>query len=150
VKLSARGDYAVRAVVELAAAEGRLLTSDTIAEAQDIPVQFLTNILVTLRRAEIVASQRGTEGGYRLARPAAEVSLADVIRAVEGPMAAVRGVRPDNLEYHGAAEPLRDVWVAVRASLREVLEAVTVADVAGGALPAAVRERVASPDAWRR
>lgn len=149
MRVSARGDYAVRAVIELAAADERLLTSERVAEAQDIPVPFLTNILVALRRAEIVASQRGTDGGYRLARPAAEISLADVIRAVEGPLASVRGRRPETLDYHGASEPLRDVWVALRASIRAVLEDVSVADVASGGLPEHVSELAASPDAWK-
>lgn len=149
MRLSARGDYAVRAVVELAAADGRLLTSDTIAEAQEIPAHFLMNILVALRRAEVVSSQRGTEGGYRLARPATEISLADVIRAVEGPLAGVRGERPESLTYRGAAEPLREVWIALRASIRRVLEETTVEDVARGQLPEAVRRLAASPDAWQ-
>jgi Rrf2 family protein len=148
VRLSARGDYAVRAVVELAAADGRLLTSDKIAEAQQIPAHFLTNILVALRRAQVVSSQRGTEGGYRLARPAPEISLADVIRAVEGPLAGVRGERPESLDYHGPAEPLRDVWIALRASIREVLEETSVDDVATGQLPESVRRRASVPDAW--
>jgi Rrf2 family protein len=136
-------------VIELAAAGGKLLTSERIAEAQDIPVPFLTNILVALRRAEIVASQRGTDGGYRLARPAPEISLADVIRAVEGPLASVRGQRPETLDYHGASEPLRDVWVALRASIRDVLEVVSVADVAGAELPEHVANLAGSPDAWK-
>lgn len=148
MRLSARADYAVRAVVELAAADGRLLTSETIADAQQIPGHFLTNILVALRRAQVVSSQRGNEGGYRLARPAAEISLADVIRAVEGPLAGVRGARPESLAYEGAAEPLRDVWIALRASIRMVLEGTTVEDVAQGRLPEAVQRLAASPDAW--
>ena len=110
-----------------------------------MPLKFLENILGDLRQAGLVRSQRGAEGGYWLARPAAEITLAEVIRAVEGPLANVRGIRPDAISYQGAAEPLQDVWIAVRASLRSVLEAVTLADVAGGELPDAVRELVADP-----
>jgi Rrf2 family protein len=113
-----------------------------------VPVKFLENILGDLRQAGLVRSQRGVEGGYWLARPASEITLADVIRAVEGPLANVRGVRPDSVTYQGAAEPLRDVWIAVRASLRSVLEAVTLADVASGELPDVVRELVADPESW--
>jgi Rrf2 family protein len=149
VRVSAKADYALRACVELAAAEGTgHIKGERIAQAQEIPLKFLENILGDLRQAGLVRSQRGVEGGYWLARPAADITLAEVIRAVEGPLANVRGVRPDALEYHGSSEPLRDVWIAVRASLRSVLEEVTLADVAGGELPAAVRELVADPEAW--
>jgi Rrf2 family protein len=121
---------------------------ERIAQAQQIPVNFLENILGDLRNAGLVASRRGAEGGYWLARPAAEISLADVIRAVDGPLANVRGVRSEQVTYAGTAEPLRDVWVAVRASLRGVLENVTLADLARGELPEQVRALVADPDAW--
>src|SRR5581483_9143839 len=114
-----------------------------------IPLKFLENILSDLRHAGIVRSQRGVEGGYWLARPADQVVLADVIRAVEGPLANVRGTRPDELEYHGSAKPLRDVWIAVRARLRSVLEHVTVADLATGRLPAEIAELTRDPEAWR-
>jgi Rrf2 family protein len=149
VRVSAKADYALRACIQLAAAEGEgHVKGERIAQAQDVPLRFLENILGDLRQAGLVRSQRGADGGYWLARPADEITLADVIRAVEGPLANVRGVRPDSVTYPGAAEPLRDVWIAVRASLRSVLEAVTVADVAGGDLPPVVRELVADPEAW--
>ena len=149
MRVSAKADYALRACVELASAEdGVHVKGERIAQAQEVPLKFLENILGDLRQAGLVRSQRGVEGGYWLARPAAEITLADVIRAVEGPLANVRGVRPEAIEYAGSAEPLRDVWVAVRASLRAVLEETTLADVAGNELPPAVRELVADPEAW--
>jgi Rrf2 family protein len=148
VRVSAKADYAIRAAVELAAAGEGPVKGERIAQAQEIPSNFLENILADLRNAGIVASRRGADGGYWLAQPAEEVSLADVIRAVDGPLANVRGVRSEQLSYRGSAEGLRDVWVAVRASLRSVLEQVTLADVASGDLPAHVRELAADPDAW--
>jgi Rrf2 family protein len=150
VRVSAKTDYALRAAVELAAAEGKgHVKGEQIAHAQGIPPKFLENILLELRHAGLVQSQRGVEGGYWLARPAAEITLAEVIRAVEGPLANVRGTRPESVEYEGAAEPLRRVWVAVRASLRGVLESVTLADVARGELPSSLDELLADPEAWR-
>jgi Rrf2 family protein len=148
VRVSAKADYAIRAAVELAAAGDGPVKGERIAQAQEIPANFLENILADLRNAGIVASRRGADGGYWLARRADEISLADVIRAVDGPLANVRGVRSEQLVYRGSAEGLRDVWVAVRASLRSVLERVTLADVASGELPAHVRELAADPDAW--
>jgi len=149
VRVSAKADYALRACIELAAAEGEgHVKGERIAQAQEVPLKFLENILGDLRHAGLVRSQRGAEGGYWLARPAAEITLAEIIRAVEGPLANVRGVRPDAVEYQGAAEPLKEVWIAVRASLRSVLEAVTLADVASGELPAVVRDLVSDPEAW--
>ncbi len=148
MRVSAKADYAIRATIELAAAAEGPTKGDRIAQAQAIPLNFLENILVDLRNAGLVASRRGAEGGYWLARPAAEISLADVIRAVDGPLANVRGVRSEQLDYTGSAEPLRDVWVAVRASLRAVLESVTLADLAAGELPENVRALAADPDAW--
>lgn len=148
MRVSAKADYAIRAAVELAAAGEGPVKGDRIAKAQSIPSNFLENILADLRNAGIVGSRRGAEGGYWLARPAGEVSLADVIRAVDGPLANVRGVRSDELEYVGSAKALEQVWIAVRASLRGVLEQVTLADVAGGALPDHVRQLAADPDAW--
>ncbi len=148
MRVTAKADYAVRAVVELAASEGQLVKADELARRQDIPRQFLDNILLDLRRAGIVATQRGSEGGSRLARPAASVTVADVMRAIEGPLAAVRDVRPEFLQYEGAAASLPRVWVALRASLRAVLEQVTLADLASGQLPAAVEELLQAPDAW--
>jgi Rrf2 family protein len=148
VRVSAKADYAIRAAVELAAAGDGPTKGERIAKAQHIPPNFLENILADLRNAGLVASRRGADGGYWLARPAAEVSLAEVIRAVDGPLANVRGIRSEQIAYEGSAEPLRDVWVAVRASLRNVLEQVTLADVARGELPEQVRALAADPDAW--
>jgi len=149
VNISAKSDYAVRAMLELSAEGGtRPVTGEALANAQQIPVKFLENILVDLRRAGLVTSQRGAEGGYRLARPANRITVADVIRAVDGPLANVRGMRPEDAEYEGAAEALRDVWVAMRAALRSVLERVTLADLTAGSLPASVRKLTADPDAW--
>lgn len=150
MQLTARGDYAVRAAVELAAADGASRSGRQIAEAQAIPPRFLENILVSLRRAGIVQSRRGPDGGFRLARAASEISIADVLRAVEGPLAGVRGEPPEAVEYRGAAVPLRDVWVATRASLRVVLESVTLAQVADGRLPRVVARMVSDSDAWER
>jgi Rrf2 family protein len=141
VRVSAKADYAIRASIELAAAEseGAPVKGDRIAQAQQIPTKFLENILGDLRQAGLVRSQRGAEGGYWLARPAAEITVADVIRAVEGPIAHVRGVRPEDVEYSGSAAPLRDLWIALRANMRAVLETATLADLARGELPAGVR-----------
>ena len=148
MRVSAKADYAIRATVELAAAGDGPTKGERIAQAQSIPPNFLENIFTDLRNAGIVASRRGAEGGYWLARPAAEISVADVIRAVDGPLANVRGVRSEQVEYVGSAKQLRDVWVAVRASLRGVLENVTLADLAAGELPESVRQLAADPDAW--
>jgi Rrf2 family protein len=149
VRTTAKADYAVRAAVELAAA-GDMLTAEQIAQAQGIPGNFLENILRDLRRGGIVESRRGQQGGYVLARAADDISLADVIRAVEGPLANVRGYPPEDLEYGGSAARLRDVWVALRASVRSVLEQVTLADVARGELPPRVEELTRDADAWVR
>jgi Rrf2 family protein len=149
VRTTAKADYAVRAAVELAAA-GELVTAEHIARAQGIPVNFLENILRDLRRAGVVESRRGQQGGYALARPAEEISVADVIRAVEGPLANVRGHPPEELEYVGSAAKLRDVWVALRASVRSVLEQVTLAGLARGELPERVEELTRDADAWVR
>jgi Rrf2 family protein len=148
MRVSAKADYAIRAAVELAAAGEGPVKGDRIAKAQGIPANFLENILADLRNAGLVGSRRGAEGGYWLARPAADVSLADVIRAVDGPLANVRGVRSDQLSYEGSATALADVWIAVRASLRGVLEQVSLAEVARGELPDHVRQLAADPDAW--
>jgi Rrf2 family protein len=149
VRTTAKADYAVRAAVELAAA-GALVTAEHVAQAQDIPLNFLENILRDLRRAGIVESRRGQAGGYALARAADEISVADVIRAVEGPLANVRGQAPEALSYPGAAEKLQAVWIALRANVRGVLEQVTLADVARGELPAHVEELTRDADAWVR
>jgi Rrf2 family protein len=149
MRVSAKTDYALRAAVELAAApEGTPVKGEKLATTQSIPLRFLENILLQLRHAGIIESRRGADGGYRLARPAAEISLADVIRAIDGPLAGVSGQRPETLDFKGRSEPLRDVWVAVRASLRGVLENVTLADVANGELPSNVRDLTQEPDAW--
>lgn len=152
MRVSAKVDYALRAATELAATDNPSvpMKAEAIARAQDIPVKFLENILQSLRHAGLVQSKRGPEGGHLLARPAAEIALADVIRAIDGPLAGVSGQSPDQLEFHGSAEPLREVWVAVRANLRAVLEQVTLADVAAGKLPKPVEKLVADPDAWLR
>ena len=149
MRTTAKADYAVRAAVELAA-RGDLATSEQVAQAQSIPLNFLENILRDLRRAGIVESRRGQAGGYTLARSPEEISVADVIRAVEGPLANVRGQAPEALEYPGAAAKLRDVWVALRANVRAVLEQVTLADLAGGELPPHVAELTRDADAWLR
>jgi Rrf2 family protein len=129
MRVSAKVDYALRALLELAAAPPGPVKGERLATAQEIPPKFLENILTELRRAEIVASQRGVDGGYRLAKPASEISVADVVRALEGPIASVRGVRPDEIEYTGPARSLQPLWVELRASMREVLEGTTLADL---------------------
>jgi Rrf2 family protein len=149
MRVSAKVDYALRAVIELAAAGDGPVKGERIAQAQEIPLKFLENILGDLRQAGIVRSQRGAEGGYWLARPADEISVADVVRTVEGPIANVRGVGPESVSYSGSAEPLQDVWIAVRANLRAVLERVTIADVANAELPDVVADLVRDPDAWQ-
>jgi Rrf2 family protein len=149
MRISAKVDYAVRAAVQLAAGEAdRPTKGDAIAQAQGIPLKFLENILSDLRHAGLVRSQRGAEGGYWLNRPASEITIADVIRAVEGPLASVRGQRPEDISYEGAAEPLSKVWIAVRASLRSVAEHVTLADVATGELPEHIATLAKDPEAW--
>jgi Rrf2 family protein len=149
MKVTAKADYAVRAVLELGSRDGELVKADVIAAAQGIPRHFLDNILTDLRRAGLVATQRGADGGSRLARPAKDIKLADVMRAIEGPLAAVRDIRPEALAYEGPAERLPEVWIAVRAALRSVLERVTVADVAAGRLPKSVERMVTDPEAWK-
>jgi Rrf2 family protein len=150
VKVTAKADYAVRAVLELASAENGLVKGERIARAQGIPLKFLENILIDLRHAGIVHAQRGAEGGYRLARDSADVTLGDVIRAVEGPLASVRGEPPESVSYDGAAEHLQTVWIAVRASLRSVLDDLTLAEVVEGRLPQNVQRLTEAPDAWLR
>jgi Rrf2 family protein len=150
VRVSAKADYALRAVIELAVIDGDApVKGERIAQAQEIPLKFLENILGDLRHAGVVRSQRGVDGGYWLARPADEITVADVIRGVDGPIANVRGVGPEQVEYAGSAERLREVWIAVRANLRAVLEQVTIADLASGELPVSVEELASNPDAWQ-
>jgi Rrf2 family protein len=149
MRISAKADYAVRAVAELAAAEGdKPVKAERVATAQSIPLNFLENILGELRHAGVVRSHRGADGGFRLAKPATEVTVADVIRAVEGPLASVRGGPPEDAHYNGAAATLPTVWIAVRANLRRVMEQVTIADIAAGELPAAVQDLAKDPGAW--
>ncbi|HVW16878.1 MAG TPA: Rrf2 family transcriptional regulator [Solirubrobacteraceae bacterium] len=149
MRISAKADYAVRAMIELAAAEpGRPTKGEAVARAQEIPLKFLENILSDLRHAGLVRSQRGADGGYWLAKEAAEVTVADIIRAVEGPLASVRGESPEHVPYAGSAEPLKQVWIAVRAALRSVVEKVTLADLAAGELPPSVVELAGDPEAW--
>jgi len=149
--ITARVDYAVRTMLELAAIDdGRPAKAEALATAQTIPHKFLEAVLADLRRGGLVNSRRGPEGGYWLARPAAEISIADVIRAVEGPLASVRGERPEDVAYHGVAETLQNVWIAVRVNLRAVLEEVTLADVVSGELPGAVDELTKDAGAWER
>ncbi|HLY49705.1 MAG TPA: Rrf2 family transcriptional regulator [Solirubrobacteraceae bacterium] len=150
MRISAKVDYAVRAAVELAAAndDDRPVKAERIANAQAIPLNFLENILSELRHAGIVRSQRGAEGGFRLAKPAAEITVADVIRAVEGPLASVRGGPPEEAVYAGAAEALLRVWIAVRANLRSVVEQVTLADIAAARIPPKIDRLADDPEAW--
>lgn len=150
MRISARADYAVRAAAELAAApaDAPTRTAEALAQAQGIPRKFLEGILVSLKEAGIVVAQRGLGGGYRLDRPAAEVTVADVVRAVDGPLVFVRGERPSELEYDGSAQALLSVWVALRAQVREVLEGVTLAQIAAGELPEDVAAVVAQPGVW--
>lgn len=148
--ITARVDCAVRALVELAAAGPVLVKADALSGAQSINGKFLEAVLADLRRGGLVSSRRGPDGGYRLTRPADEITVADVIRTVEGPLASVRGERPEDVTYGGPAESLQRVWIAVRVNLRTVLEGVTVADIAAGALPAFVDGLTADPEAWRR
>ncbi|HEY7933492.1 MAG TPA: Rrf2 family transcriptional regulator [Solirubrobacteraceae bacterium] len=150
MRVTAKADYAVRAAIELAdGSRDSPRKVDEVAQAQGIPLSFLENILTQLRSAGIVRSQRGPEGGYWLAQPADQVTLAQVIRAVEGPLVGVRGQRPEEVEYEGSAKALQQVWVALRANLRMVLERVTVADVASGELPAKVLALTRDEDAWQ-
>jgi len=147
--VTAKADYAVRAVIELAgSSQDSPRKVDAVAKAQGIPVSFLENILTQLRSSGIVRSQRGPEGGYWLARPADQLNLADIIRAVEGPLVGVRGQRPEEIEYAGSSEALQNVWIALRANLRKVLENVTVADVAAGKLPKDVLALTKGEEAW--
>jgi len=154
VHVSAKADYGMRALLELTVAHqegpGRLVKGEAIATAQDIPLKFLEGILRQLRQAGIVASQRGAEGGYRLDRDPASVTIADVVRALDGPLAAVRGQRPEQLDYAGASQHLQEVWIAVRASMRHVLENISLSDVAAGSLPPDVQQLLREPGAWQR
>src|SRR5689334_12039732 len=149
MRISAKADYAVRAAVELAAApDEKPVKAERIATAQGIPLNFLENILGELRHAGVVRSHRGAEGGFRLARAPNEVTVADIIRAVEGPLASVRGGPPEEASYAGPAATLPRVSIAVRANLRKVVEQVTVADIAAGRLPRGIDKLAEDPEAW--
>jgi Rrf2 family protein len=150
MRISAKADYAVRAALELAASAqaGQPVKGERLAESQQIPLQFLEHILLELKHAQLIQARRGARGGYWLARPPEEITVADVIRAVEGPLANIHENAPEELHYAGSAEKLRDVWVAVRAALRSVLENVTLAELASGNLPWRVDAIINNPEAW--
>jgi Rrf2 family protein len=148
MRISAKADYAVRAAVELAGAGEEPVKGERLAEAQDIPLQFLEHILLELKHARLVRARRGARGGYWLARPPEEITLASVIRAVEGPLANIQDMAPEATSYPGQAKDLTDVWIAVRASLRRVLERVTIADLRDGDIPDAVLELTKDDGAW--
>jgi Rrf2 family protein len=148
VQISAKTDYAVRALLGLASHAPELVKVDVLVREQELPRKFVEAILSELRRAGLVRTQRGAEGGYGLARPAEQITVGAVLRAVDGPLAEVRGLRPNETSYHGVAEHLPQVWVAVRASLRKVLDETTLAQVLSGDLPDHVRVLVDAPDAW--
>ncbi len=151
MRISAKVDYAVRAMAQLAAEpQDEPVKAEDIARAQDIPLKFLLGILNDLKRAYLVRSQRGADGGYALARPADEITLADVIRVIDGPLANVHDQSLSELSYAGPAKRLREVWMAVRASLRVVLETTTLADLAAGDLPDEVRELASTYQAEER
>jgi len=151
VKVSASLDYALRAMIELAAApDGVPVKADQIGERQAIPARFLAQLLAELRRADLVASNRGATGGYWLAVPAADITVADIARVIDGPLADVHGLSPELFGPPGVAAQTRELWVAVRAALRSVLEQVTIADLAAGTLPASVTALLDDPDAWFR
>ena len=150
MRVSAKTDYAVRALLELAVAGDGPVKGERLAESQAIPLKFLENILTDLRHAGIIRAQRGAEGGYWLARDPGDVTVGEVIRAVDGPLASVRGEAPENVAYEGAAQNLRTVWVALRASMRSVVDEVTLEDVVNDRLPSRVRRLTESPDAWSR
>ena len=150
MRISAKADYAVRAAIELARKADGPTKGTAIATAQAIPLKFLENILIDLRHAGIVRSQRGAEGGYWLARSPDKIYIGEVIRAVDGPLASVRGEAPEDLDYEGAAEHLQTVWIAVRASLRAVVDELTLADVVSGRMPQRMKRLIDAPDAWSR
>ncbi|GGF45724.1 Rrf2 family transcriptional regulator [Marmoricola endophyticus] len=150
MRVSAKADYALRALIEIAGRDGaKPVSAEELGRTQDIPHGFLQAILADLRRASIVVSQRGQSGGWRMARPASEVSVADVIRAVDGPLVSVYGLRPESVDYSGSAEILQLVWIAARSSLRDVFESVSIGDLAQSSLPETVRARTLDEDAWQ-
>ena len=149
MRISAKADYAVRAAIELAAAGEGPVKGERISDAQKIPLRFLENILGELKHAGLVQSQRGADGGYWLSRPAEEVTIAEIIRSVEGPLASIKTERPEEITYRGAAKPLARVWIALRGSIRDVLESVTLADVVADELPDSVLDLIDRPEAWQ-
>lgn len=149
MQVTAKVDYAVRALLELAACEPGRVTRDEIAVAQSIPPRYLEVVLSQLRQAGLVTGQRGSSGGYSLGRPPAAISVADVSRAVDGPLALVQGQRPEDVTYAGSSQHLHELWIGLRAALRSVMEAVTIADLLAGKLPVAVRSLVDDADAWQ-
>jgi Rrf2 family protein len=148
VQISARTDYALRALLILAAAEPATVTGQVLADRQALPTKFLEAILADVRRAGLVRARRGAQGGYTLARPAGEITVGEVVRAVDGPLAVVRGERPERAQYVGSAEHLGTLWIALRAAVRSVLDEVTLAELLSGQLPPHVRDLLAKPDAW--
>jgi Rrf2 family protein len=148
IRTTARADYALRAAIELAAAQDGRVTAEQLAQAQSIPGKFNEAILTQLCRSGLVRSQRGPDGGFWLARPANEITVADIIRAIEGQLLGVRGKRPEKVTYAGAAEPLQRVWIALRVNARAVLDTVTLHDIVSGKLPDAIQQLTDSPDAW--
>ncbi|MEN3613680.1 RrF2 family transcriptional regulator [Plantactinospora sp. ZYX-F-223] len=149
MQISARGDYAVRAGLGLAAAYPALVSAQALAAEQDLPRKFLEAVLADLRRAGVVKAQRGAEGGYTLARSPREVTVGMILRAVDGPLAGIRGLRPEQTRYDGAAENLPRLWVAVRAAVRDVVDEVSLAELISGRMPAHVRKLTTRPDAWQ-
>ena len=150
MRVSAKSDYALRALIELAArADSGPVSAEELGRAQEIPHNFLQAILADLRRAGIVISQRGQAGGWRMARPPEDVSVADVIRAVDGPLVSVYGLRPEAVAYNESAQVLQHVWIAARSSLRDVFEKVSIKALAEGRLPRSVAARTADEDAWQ-
>ncbi|MFT7646247.1 MAG: Rrf2 family protein [Candidatus Poriferisodalaceae bacterium] len=146
--MTAKVDYAVRATLELAASNGGRVTRDELATAQDIPRRYLEAVLAQLRQAGIVVGQRGTAGGYTLGRPADEITIAEIARAVDGPLALIQGLRPENVTYKGNSENLAGLWVGLRAAMRSVMESVTLDDVLNGELPDEVQLLISDPDSW--
>ncbi|WP_310961936.1 RrF2 family transcriptional regulator [Nocardioides terrisoli] len=150
MRVSAKSDYALRALIEIALrGAGRPVSAEELGRIQDIPHGFLQAILADMRRAGVVVSQRGQSGGWRLARDPGEITVADVIRAVDGPLVSVYGLRPESVSYNGNAEILQLVWIAARSSLRDVFEHVTIAALADQRLPPDVAARTTDEDAWR-
>lgn len=149
MQVTAKVDYAVRALLELAASDGGRVTRDELAAAQNIPPRYLEAVLLQLRQAGLVSGQRGAAGGYTLGRPAEEISVAEVSRAVDGPLALVQGQRPEHVTYVGASLHLNELWIGLRAAVRSVMEAVTIADLLRDDLPPTVRALVDDPDAWQ-